>query len=277
VRSSFSGVLGHEFVGRVVRVEGTDRGRLAGKRVVGSAHVPCGSCERCRSGLSLHCARATTMGLQGRDGCFAERFSIPASNLVPVPDRLDDDRAVFSHTLGRVLHAARMLRLEGKTFVSVLGDGPMALLAAQAMARRNASVRLLGRHSANLELCAKWGVKHRAQNEVGQRQDQDIVFDCAGDASSGALAMGLVRPRGALVLMRSISPEAALNTRAIVRDEVQVFGACGSAVADAVAELASGSIDVLSLVGRRLRFTDASLAINAAAEPGSLKVLLDAA
>jgi threonine dehydrogenase-like Zn-dependent dehydrogenase len=170
-----------------------------------------------------------------------------------------------------------MLRLERQPFVSVLGDGPVALLAAQVMARRNASVRLLGTHAANLELCTKWGVKHRAQGEVGRRQDQDVVFDCAGSTDSLALGLGLVRPRGAVVVMRSNAPDAMLSAHAVMRDEVQVLGSRGSAVADAVAELASGSVDVLSLIARRMRFEEAPYAIAAAAEPGMLKILLDAA
>lgn len=280
----FSGVLGHEFVGTVAQINlPKDHplcAHLLGTRVVGSAHVPCSQCDRCRSGMSLHCAHATTLGLDARDGCFAQRFVIPAANLVSLPDALDDDHAIFSSALGRVLHAARMLRLEGKAFVSVLGDGPVALLAAQVMARRNTSVRLLGTHADNLELCTKWGVKHRAWHEVGRRHDQNIVFDCAGTPESIELALGLLRPRGTVVLMRTpsgVDNPPAIDTAAIIRDEVQVLGSRGCAIADAVSELAAGRVDVLNLVARRLRFDDGPRAILAAKEPGTLKILLDAA
>lgn len=281
VGGEFSGVLGHEFVGKVVEINAPaghpSHARLLGKRVVGSAHAPCGECERCRSGLALHCAHATVLGLDRRDGCFAQRFAIPVSSLVALPDRLGDDQAIFASSVGRVLHAARMLRVEGKTFVSVLGDGPVALLAAQVMARRNASVRLLGTRAENMELCTKWGVKHRAQHEVGRRHDQDIVFDCSGTGETASMALGLVRPRGVVVLMRALGRDAALPVGQLVRDEVQVLGSRGCAVAEAVSELAAGRVDVVSLVARRLRFEDAPRAIEAAGEPGMLKILLDAA
>lgn len=277
----FSGVLGHEFVGIVEQLnlpaDHPLAARLTGARVVGSSHAPCGECDRCRAGLSLHCADATTLGLDRRDGCFSQRFAIPATSLVPIPDRLDDDRAVFASSLGRVLHAARMLKLEGKAYVSVLGDGPIALLAAQVMVKRNASVRLLGTHEANLELCTKWGVKHRAQHEVGRRQDQDIVFDCTGSDESVELATSLVRPRGSIVLMRDRQQTAAISAAAVIRDELHVLGSRGCAVAEAVAELAADRVDVLSLVARRLRFEDAPHAIAAAREAGTLKILIEAA
>jgi len=124
---TFSGVLGHEFVGVVeslnLPADHPLAKRLAGARVVGSSHAPCGTCERCRAGLSLHCPHATTLGLDRRDGCFAQRFAIPASSLVPVPDALDDERAVFASSLGRVLHAARMLRLEAKPMSAFWATG----------------------------------------------------------------------------------------------------------------------------------------------------------
>ncbi|MDQ7013112.1 MAG: alcohol dehydrogenase catalytic domain-containing protein [Planctomycetota bacterium] len=277
----FSGILGHEFVGVVEQVNlPTDdplATRLTGVRVVGSSHAPCGTCERCRAGLSLHCPNATTLGLDQRDGCFAQRFTIPATSLVPIPDTLDDERAVFASSLGRVLHAAQMLRLEGKTYVSVLGDGPIALLAAQVMVKRNASVRLLGTHEANLELCTKWGVKHRQQHEVGRRQDQDIVFDCTGSDESVALAAALVRPRGSVVLMRARQHTATISAAAVIRDELHILGSRGCAIAEAVAELTADRVDVLSLIARRLRFEDAPQAMAAAREPGTLKILFDAA
>lgn len=278
-KRGFSGVLGGEFVGRVERVDLPASSplavRLQGKRVVGPAHIPCGRCDLCRAGLSLHCNHGAMLGVD-RDGCFAGRLVVPASVLTPIPGALDDDRAVFASSLGRVLHAAQLLSLEGRTFVSVLGDGPLALLAAQTMARRNASVRLLGRIGDNLELCAKWGVKHRAVDEVGRRQDQDAVFDCEGSESTIDLALGLLRPRGSLILMHS-QEAAAIAADTIVRNEVQCFGSRGSAIAEAVVELAADRVDVLSLVARRLRFEDGPRAIAEAAEPGAMKYLLDAA
>ncbi|MBK7403203.1 MAG: alcohol dehydrogenase catalytic domain-containing protein [Phycisphaerales bacterium] len=278
-RSGFSGVLGGEFVGRVERLElpasSPLAARLRGRRVVGPSHIPCGRCDRCRGGLSLHCGHGATLGVD-RDGCFAGHVVVPASALTAIPDALDDDRAVFAASLGRVLHAAQMLSLEGRTFVSVLGDGPLALLAAQAMARRNASVRLLGLASENLELCTKWGVKHRASSEVGLRQDQDAVFDCEGSGASIGLALGLLRPRGSLVLLRA-GETSRLPAAEIIRHEVQVFGSRGTAIAEAVAELASGRVDVLSLIAKRLRFEEGPRAIGEASRPGALKYLLDAA
>jgi threonine dehydrogenase-like Zn-dependent dehydrogenase len=113
---------------------------------------------------------------------------------------VDDDRAAFAGLVGAVLQLGHAVRLDGKTFVTVLGDGPVGLLTAQIMAGRNASVRLLGRHEARFSLAERWGVKHRHESEVGRRHDQDIVIDCTGSPSGLALASRLVRPRGTIVI-----------------------------------------------------------------------------
>lgn len=277
----FAGILGHEFVGIVSHVNLPDdhplARRLANARVVGDAHIPCGSCELCKAGLSLHCPNATMLGLKERDGCFAERFAIPAANLVPLEDALDDDRAIFSYALGRVLHASHMLKLEGKNYVTVLGDNVLALLAAQVMASQNASVRLLGTRLDNLEQCTKWSVKHRLWHEVGQRHDQDIVFDCTGSPEALELALGLVRPRGSIVLVHSTKRASAIAVDAIVDHELQVFGSRGSAIGHAVAMLHAHQVDVLSLIERRLRFDDAPKVFTSTLVEGSLKLLFDAA
>ena len=172
--------IGHEFSGDVVAIGSEVTKARLGERVTVEPCIVCGKCDRCRAGLTFHCASRTVMGLCGRDGCFAERFAVPVVNLVEVPRHVPDDAAVFAEPLARALHAAHILRVEGKPFVTVLGDGIDALLSAQILARLNASVRLLGWQPEKFGLCERWSIKHRHADEVGRRQDQG-----AGDGGRG--------------------------------------------------------------------------------------------
>src|ERR1041384_6857028 len=88
---SFSGIPGHEFVGTVS--EGHER--LIGRRVVGEINAACGRCDLCRSGMGRHCAERTVLGIYKRPGAFAQSLSLPAGNLLPVPDNVSDEEAVF--------------------------------------------------------------------------------------------------------------------------------------------------------------------------------------
>ena len=87
----FRGVMGHEFVGTVA---GGSR-RWKGKRVVAEINCVCGRCGMCRSGLANHCRRRTVIGIDGRDGCFAEFIAVPVRNLHEVPEAIRDEEAVF--------------------------------------------------------------------------------------------------------------------------------------------------------------------------------------
>ena len=275
----FHGTLGHEFVGVVEAVDGDDRTGLVGKRVVGSVAAVCGRCDMCLAGLSNHCRHGTVLGIQGRDGCLADWLVLPAGNLEVVPDTVDDDHAVFVQMVASAIQAARQLAIEGKPYITVLGDGPLGLVMVQVMARLNASVRLIGRYSEKLGMCEKWGIKHRHVDDVGRRADQDIVVDCTGSGTGLEIAMQLVRPRGTIIVktMYARHPErsAHVDYCPIVMKEITLLGSRSGPIREALSTIADGSIDVVSHIGKRMTLNDGPAILQTAARPGMLKVLVD--
>jgi alcohol dehydrogenase len=295
-RSAFRGIIGHEFVGILEDLlpapDATpatlDRvSKLRGKRVVGSMTVACGRCDMCKAGLPTHCRQRAMMGIMGRDGCFAERFAIPLSNLHAVPDAIPDEQAVFAEPLAAAAHARSMFRVEGKPFITVLGDGRMGLLTVQVMARLNASVRLLGRHPEKFGLCERWSIKHRHIDEVGRRQDQDVVVDCTGTPEGLELAMALVRPRGKIILRTAASTPATpaspgapasaspwarpVDLSPLVHNEVDLIGAHAGSIAEALTILTRKDVLVEPLITRKVRPENA---IEAISMPGAIKTLI---
>src|SRR5215510_12409492 len=57
--AGFRGILGHEFVGRVV--DSPDQTML-GQRVVGEINIGCNKCDLCRANDSRHCRERTVLG-----------------------------------------------------------------------------------------------------------------------------------------------------------------------------------------------------------------------
>ena len=272
----YSGVLGHEFVGVVEAVGDKKDSHWIGKRVVGTINCVCGECDMCKAGLKEHCRERTVLGILNRDGCFADYFSLPVINLLEVPDNVDDDRAVFTEPLAAAYQILRQLTIEGRPFITVLGDGRLGLLSAQVLAQLNATVRCVGKHSEKLALCEKWGVKHRLLQDVGLRQDQDIVVDCTGSASGLETAMGMVRPRGTIVLKTTVAADAkhSCDLAPLVISEINLIGSRCGPFPEALEALSSQKIDVLSLISRRMKLSDGEAAI-AAAKAGAIKVLLE--
>lgn len=225
----FSGVLGHEFVGTVERVNLPDdpppllrdKHMLKGRRVVASPIIACGACDMCRGGLAAHCRSRVVVGLGGgpggRDGVCAERITLPLTALQAVPDAVADDQAVLAYSVVRAAHAAQVTRAAGRGFVTVItetggrgqpgggaADAALALLIARVLSLSNRSTRVLSSSPAALGVCERWGLKHRPVEDAGRRQDQDVVVVCAPPRDAGAgvrTATQMVRPRGTVVLV----------------------------------------------------------------------------
>src|ERR671932_309728 len=121
--AGFRGTLGHEFVGVAERAPGAPE--LEGRRVVGEINAGCGVCELCRAGDARHCPARTVLGSVGRDGAFAEYLQLPAVNLLPVPDELADERAVFCEPLAAACGITERARVETESRVAGIGDGKL--------------------------------------------------------------------------------------------------------------------------------------------------------
>lgn len=268
----FSGILGHEFVGEVVEAPSVKQ--WVGKRVVGEINIVCGHCDLCLSGLSSHCRNRTVLGILKKDGAFADFVRLPAINLHEVPAGVEDEAAVFVEPLAAAFQVIKQVNLDGKKWVTVLGDGRLGLLCAQVLRNAGCPVRVIGKHADKMRLCDQWGIRSRALKDISPRHDQDVVVDCTGSAAGLEMAMQLVRPRGTIVLKSTVADGKALNLAPIVIDEINVVGSRCGPFKEAIRALSEKNIDVTSMIHRRMKIEQGVEAMELAAKPGVLKVLL---
>jgi threonine dehydrogenase-like Zn-dependent dehydrogenase len=268
----FTGVLGHEFVGEVI--ESPQARQWVGKRVVGEINVVCGRCDLCLSGLSNHCRNRTVLGILKRDGAFADFVRLPALNLHEIPASVEDDAAVFVEPLAAAFQVLKQVKLDGKKWVTVLGDGRLGLLCAQVLRNAGCPVRVIGKHHDKMRLCDQWGIRSRAVGDITPRHDQEVVVDCTGSAAGLEIAMQLVRPRGTIVLKSTAADGKALNLAPIVIDEINVVGSRCGPFKEAIKALTEKSVDVTSMIHRRMKLEQGVEAMELAAKPGVLKVIL---
>lgn len=268
----FKGILGHEFVGEVV--ECPSARQWIGKRVVGEINVVCGRCDLCLSGLSNHCRNRTVLGILKRDGAFADFVRLPAINLHEIPTAVEDDSAVFVEPLAAAFQVLKQVKLDGKKWVTVLGDGRLGLLCAQVLRNAGCPVRVIGRHPEKMRLLDQWGIRSRAVADISPRHDQEVVVDCTGSASGLEMAMQLVRPRGTIVLKSTAADGKAINLAPIVIDEINVVGSRCGPFREAIKALTEKTVDVTSMIHRRIKLEQGVEAMELAAKPGVLKVIL---
>lgn len=272
-------VPGREVVGVVDETDQADSA-LHGQRVVAFPDVVCGQCEMCRAGLSMHCRHRRLLGTPGCDGCLSERFKVPSANLCPIAQSLDDDSAVFALPVARALHAASIVHLEGRPYITVLGQGVEALIAAQVMTKLNASVRIVSSEEATLAAADRLGVRHRPLCDVGQRADQDVIVDVSEPGSGFEIAATMARPRGKIVLLRPLTPPGwgqadAVDITPIVEREIEVIGCRGAPMREAIMMLERGEVVVEGLITQRFQLNRAKAALSAASDASQLKVVVE--
>lgn len=270
--AGFKGTIGHEFVGIVEDAPG---GKLVGQRVVGEINAGCGECELCRAGDPRHCPKRTVLGIVGRDGAHAEFLRLPLMNLLPVPERIADEHAVFAEPLAAACGILDRTPVTKDKNVAVIGDGKLGLLCAQAMALTGASVLLIGKHPEKLRIAERRGIETAtAQNATRRKREFDVVVEASGSASAFKTAVGLLRPRGVLVLKSTFHGTTEIHAATIVVDEISIIGSRCGRLAPALDLLKKGAIDVDSLISEEYPLRDGLLAMERAAKKGILKVFL---
>lgn len=270
--AGFEGTIGHEFVGVV---ESAPEKALIGQRVVGEINAGCGRCVLCTNGDPRHCPNRTVLGIVGRDGAHAEFLRLPIVNLLPVPDDVPDERAVFCEPLAAAYGITERVNVAEETRVAVIGDGKLGLLCAQALALTGASILLVGKHPEKLRIAAARGIETATLDQTrGRTREFDVAVEASGAESGFALALDLLRPRGTLVLKSTFKGVTRMETTRIVVDEISVMGSRCGRFAPALDLLRTGAVDVESLISEKYALADGVRAMKRATERGVIKVLL---
>lgn len=265
----YSGTLGHEFVGVVEKAADT---AMVGKRIVADINCACGRCAVCLAGGAHHCPTRTVLGIVNRNGAFADYLVVPERNLVVVPDTVPDDIAVFAEPVAAALEIQEQLALAQEESVCVIGDGKLGLLIAMTLDASGFKVDLLGRHPERRErlggFAGRYGTEPIESNYA-------VVVEATGNPDGFRLAIQLTRPQGTLVLKSTYSSGFEFNPAMIVVNEIRVQGSRCGPMDKAVALLASGKLDLRSLIDHRFSLDDGVAALEQAMTRGTLKVLLE--
>lgn len=268
----FSGVLGHEFVAEVSECE--DPAWL-GARVVGGINCGCGGCERCRAGRGNHCASRTVLGILGRNGTFAEEFTLPIANLRRVPAGVSDREAVFAEPLAAAWRILDQVEIRANDDVAIVGAGKLGTLIAHVLATRAGSVTVFTRRIGSSALPAgvvEAPVGESESNAHSHRYTR--VVDATGSEFGLEMALRLVEPMGTVVLKTTCHSPHRLSLAPVVIDEVTIVGSRCGPFEPALEQLARGTIPTASMVTAIFPLERADLALGEAGQRGSRKVLI---
>ncbi|MGZ4153992.1 MAG: alcohol dehydrogenase catalytic domain-containing protein [Actinomycetota bacterium] len=273
-------VIGHEAVGVIEEVGGAVARFRPGDRVVTAFHIVCGACWFCRNGQTQLCDewRMLGAGLFGGDlpGAQAELVRVPIAdvNLLPVPDGVDDERAVFvGDVLTTAWYGASISEIRAGDAVAVVGAGPVGFLVAQAAlglgAGKVLSLDSLADRLALVEQAGATPIDVTARNaktavdEATGGRGADVAIDAVGHPDAFLSALDVVRRGGRVTVVGVYTGErvdmqlGVWWARAL---DIRLGGICPVHAwwDGALDELRAGRLDPTPLVSHRLPLEDAA-------------------
>ena len=266
----YSGVLGHEFVGMI---EESDEPALRGKRVVGEINISCGQCELCQAGMHTHCPDRSVLGIMNHPGVMADFCTLPNSNLHIVPDGIPDEAAVFCEPLAAAFEILEQVNIAPHKKAIVLGDGKLGLLVAQVLKTTGADLLLVGHSPEKMALARTWDIQTSTAREL-RGEAADFAVDCTGSTKGFEAALGMVRPRGTIVIKTTVAEKFSINLAPLVINEIMVLGSRCGPFDRALKALSDGSVHVAEMITRIFPLEQASEAFEFAARRESLKVII---
>jgi threonine dehydrogenase-like Zn-dependent dehydrogenase len=286
--------LGHEMVGDVVEVGGAVTDFRIGDRVVrwgraddclaqGRAEL----CPACARGHRVLCQFASEpRAHEPVGGGFGDSFITPASTLLPVPEGLSDEQAIFAEPAAVALHAAWRHPAQPGERVLVLGGGPVGFLLIQALhaLQPACEIAAVAQFPWQAAIAIACGAQHvflsgdDGYAEVArltgallydsQRGNRmllggfDLIFDVVGTASTVNDALRWARAGGTVVLVGVNLRRMTLDLTPVWYQEVDLIGSVGHDVVTwegqsvptfelAMNWMLAGKLDVAPLLSHR--------------------------
>lgn len=261
-------VLGHEFVGDVVKVGSNVSNIKVGDRAVGEHVIGCGRCSYCFQGKRNLCKAPTIIGLN-RQGALAEYISLPSDLVFRLPDELSYDEGVLIEPLSIAVYAVRKAGIEVGDTVAVVGQGPIGLLVDFVAKASGGSVFGFDKHDNRLAYAKNSGyigrgfnitqIDYLKQFKEEAADGADVVFEAVGSDTSAELAIELARSGGKVVILGVFEHDVAINMMNIVKKELQVYGSwtCVYSFEETIRLMKSQKLDVNQLITHRYPFSDA--------------------
>ena len=259
--------LGHEVVGVVARAASDGTGPREGTLIVPDVVDGCGRCWWCQRHEPGLCPALVVRGQQ-TDGGLAEYMTARAESCVVVPAGVPSQWAALAEPTSVAVRAIRHAQVMGAR-VAVIGAGTIGQLIAQTLMRAAGArdVLVVDPDLVRLELTRRLaGVRVATPDEAPEAFASapspgfDVIFECTGRPGQLGQAMQRVRAGGTVVAVGLRPGSEEISVPGLVLSEKRVVGTAAHVwdtdVADAVALIADGRIDVEDLVTHRVPLVD---------------------
>ncbi|WP_171231607.1 zinc-binding dehydrogenase [Ruegeria sp. HKCCA4812] len=213
-------ILGHEAAGVIVD------GIRAGDRVTINPLVSCGQCAACLAGRENLCPDRQIISMPPREGAFAQYVTMPASNLVEVPEDVSFAKAALAEPLAVSWHTVRLgiealhPAMDGRALV--IGGGAIGLAAALALRAMGVDdVTIAEPHELRRNYLAKIESFALVESTKGT---YPLVIDAVGYAATRSVASAMAEPGGVIAHVGLGEDTGGLDVRRMTLQEITFIG-----------------------------------------------------
>jgi alcohol dehydrogenase len=215
------------------------------------------------------------LGIVKHPGAFREFLTLPVRNLHRVPREISTEQAVFVEPLAAACEILDQVRIPGGAPVAVLGDGKLGLLIGQVLKAHGAEVHQYGHHKDKLLIASDLGIDTRGVEKTPAAA-YDWVVDASGSSLGLMQAVKMTKPRGIVIMKSTVHGLVGMDSAPVIVNEITLVGSRCGRFEPALKLLRSGRVRVDKLISEVLPLKQAALAFKRAAQPGAMKVLLNA-
>ncbi len=279
-------VVGHEFVGDVMRVGSNVADFHPGDIVSGEGHVVCGRCRNCMAGRRHLCKDTKGVGVN-RPGAFAEYLVLPMTNVWHHEPGIDRDVASIFDPFGNAVHTALSFDLLGED-VLITGAGPIGIMAAGIARHAGARhVVITDVNAYRLELARKMGATRAidprettldaVQRELGMKEGFDVGLEMSGNPAAFRDMLAHMCHGGKIAMLGIPEKEIAIDWNLVIFNMLTIKGIYGREMYETwykMTVMLQSGLDIRPVITHRLHYTEYEKAFEVMRTGQSGKVVL---
>jgi len=264
-------IPGEEVVGVIRETGGNVTGLREGCRVYVYPGIWCGRCPSCLRGAENLCRGMQIMGFH-RDGGFAQYVIAPAKSVIPVPEGLSAELAVFAEPLSCCLNALELAGVGKGDTLGIWGAGPAGTLLARAGGATGAEPFRIEPDERRREIAGG--------SATGGSMKFDVCIVAVGSGKAYREAIEAMNPRGRLVVFSGLSPSEDIlpvSFNQLHYHEQTLVGAYGCSFrhgVHALQSIAAGEVVVEDMISHRMALGNLEEALHIVENRQGMKVLL---
>jgi len=263
-------IPGEEVVGTISRLGSGMHKFAEGQRVYLYPGTSCGACPQCIGRAENLCRSMRIMGFH-RDGGFAEYVIAPVKSLIPVPDSISDDEAVFTEPLSCCLNALELARPLRGEHIGIWGGGPAGTLLKRASEALGCRPMVVERDERRRALI---------NGHTAPPEEVNVAVVAVGDAEAYREALQCLSPRGRLVVFSGLPKDGAslpVDFNSLHYHEHTITGAYGCSYHHgklAMDMIRTGQVRVRDMISHRMALEELDAALGIVERREGMKILL---